>query len=91
MGALQNSAIVAQRGLSRAEAAHYVGVGVRLFDQLVSADQMPPARALGGKFVWDIRELDDAFDQLPHIGDHQARVADKPKPDDPDPAADDFV
>ncbi len=67
MGATQHQPSVAPRGLSRADAARYVGVGVSLFNQMITRNLMPPARAIGGRHVWDIRELDAAFDELPHM------------------------
>lgn len=42
------------RGLSRDEAARYVGVGVKRFDTLVSLDQLPQPKVMGeGVYVWD--------------------------------------
>jgi predicted DNA-binding transcriptional regulator AlpA len=53
-----------RRGLSRIEAAVYVGLGVTKFDELVAAGQMPKAKRFGGRVLWDIRELDMAFDAI---------------------------
>lgn len=64
---------VEPRGLSRTEAAEYVGVGASLFDEMVSDGRMPPAKCINRRRVWDRRELDDAFAQLPVDG---AAVAD---------------
>lgn len=53
-----------RRGLSRVEAAEYIGVSPTLFDTLVKAKQMPkPIRAML-RVIWDIRALDDAFTAL---------------------------
>lgn len=52
------------RGLSRAQAAEYVGVGATLFDQLVKDGRMPPAKRINGRTVWDRRRLDEAFEAL---------------------------
>ncbi len=53
-----------RRGLSRVEAAEYIGVSPTLFDTLVKAKQMPkPVRAMS-RVIWDIRALDDAFTEL---------------------------
>ena len=53
-----------RRGLSRVEAAEYIGVSPTLFDTLVKAKQMPkPIRAMS-RVIWDIRALDDAFTEL---------------------------
>lgn len=54
------------RGLSREEAARYVGVGTRKFDELVAARRMPKPRQIDGRVVWDRVELDIAFSELPH-------------------------
>jgi predicted DNA-binding transcriptional regulator AlpA len=56
---------LAPRGLSRPEAAAYIGVGVCKFDRLVEAGQMPRAKDLGGRKVWDRHALDIAFAALP--------------------------
>ena len=56
---------VVRRGLSRAEAAIYIGVGVTKFDALVAAGLMPRPKRIDSRRVWDIVALDFAFDQLP--------------------------
>jgi predicted DNA-binding transcriptional regulator AlpA len=56
----------ARRGLSRLEAAAYVGVGASKFDEMVGDNRMPPPRRIDGRKVWDVRELDASFDDLPH-------------------------
>lgn len=56
---------VPRRGLSRDEAAMYVGISASKFDQLVSDKRMPGARRIDGRRVWDVRALDVAFDALP--------------------------
>lgn len=53
-----------KRGLSRDEAAEYVGVGVTKFDELVDSGQMPAAIRIGTRVLWDIRALDISFDRL---------------------------
>jgi predicted DNA-binding transcriptional regulator AlpA len=53
------------RGLSREEAAAYVGIGATLFDRLIADGLMPKPKMLAGRKVWDIRALDRAFDALP--------------------------
>ena len=54
-----------RRGLSRVEAAMYIGVSAAKFDQLVADGRMPVARRIDGRKVWDVRELDLYFDDLP--------------------------
>jgi hypothetical protein len=56
---------VPRRGLCREEAAMYVGIGPGKFDQLVDDGRMPRSLRIDGRKVWDIRELDLAFDALP--------------------------
>ena len=56
------------RGLSRLQAAAYVGVSASLFDEMVDDRRMPNPRMINRRRVWDLRELDDAFDDLPHDG-----------------------
>jgi hypothetical protein len=55
---------VMPRGLSRAEAASYVGISPTMFDALVKDGRMPPPKRINARTVWDIRQLDDAFDAL---------------------------
>lgn len=56
------------RGLSRKEAAEYVGVGVSLFDRMVKDGRMPKCKPMDGRKVWDRNQLDDALDALPNEG-----------------------
>ncbi len=56
---------VPRRGLSRVEAAMYVGVSPVKFDELVRDGRMPPPKRIDGRKLWDVRELDMAFDTLP--------------------------
>lgn len=56
------------RGLSRAEAARYVGVGTTKFDEMIADRRMPKPREIDGRTVWDRVELDIAFSELPHQG-----------------------
>ena len=53
---------VPRRGLSRIEAAMYIGISPSKFDELVEDGRMPKAIRLDGRKLWDIRELDAAFD-----------------------------
>ena len=54
-----------KRGLSRIEASAYLGVSPSKFDQLVKDGRMPGPRRIDCRKVWDIRELDLCFDDLP--------------------------
>jgi predicted DNA-binding transcriptional regulator AlpA len=59
---------IAVRGLSRERAAAYVGVSPASFDKMVAAREMPAPRTWGARKLWDVRELDAAFDELPRDG-----------------------
>lgn len=53
------------RGLSREEAARYVGVGPTKFDEMVADRRMPKPRRVDGRTIWDRVSLDVAFNELP--------------------------
>lgn len=53
-----------RRGLSRVEAAGYVGVSPGTFDRLVVEGKMPVAKRVYARRIWDRRALDMAFDAL---------------------------
>lgn len=67
---------LAPRGLSREQAAAYVGVGVVTWDAMVADGRMPQpapirtdaAAATRGRLVWDRLEIDAAFAALPRRG-----------------------
>ena len=54
-----------RRGLSRDEAAMYIGVSAGKFDELVANGRMPQPLRIGARKVWDLRALDLCFDALP--------------------------
>jgi len=54
-----------RRGLSRVEAAGYIGVGASKFDAMVLDGRMPHPKRIDGRKVWDVRALDLAFDAIP--------------------------
>jgi hypothetical protein len=57
---------VPRRGLSRDEAALYLGISSSKFDELRKDGRVGPPRLIDGRKVWDIRDLDNAFDNLPY-------------------------
>lgn len=57
------------RGLSRVEAAAYVGVSPTLFDQMVADGRMPTPKRINSRTVWDRHRLDGAFAALPDDDD----------------------
>lgn len=56
--------VLPRRGLSRVEAAQYIGVSPSLFDDMVADGRMPRPLAINARRVWDMRALDVAFDAL---------------------------
>lgn len=54
----------APRGMSRAEAARYIGVHASTFDALVHQGRMPKPVQVGRHEVWDRIKLDAAFSLL---------------------------
>lgn len=56
---------LAPRGLSRVEAAAYIGLSTSKFDELVESGVMPRPKAVGTRKLWDRHRLDEAFDNLP--------------------------
>lgn len=58
-------ATMPRRGLSRDESAMYLGISSTVFDALRAAGKIAPARVIGNRKLWDIRDLDMAFEALP--------------------------
>ena len=56
---------LAPRGLSREQAAAYVGVSPSLFDAMVKDGRLPQPKRINARVVWDRLKLDAAFDALP--------------------------
>jgi hypothetical protein len=55
----------APRGMSRDEAARWIGVGATKFDEMVADGRMPRPKRVDGRVVWDRLRLDAAFSDLP--------------------------
>jgi predicted DNA-binding transcriptional regulator AlpA len=53
------------RGMSRDEAARYIGVGATKFDEMVADRRMPRPKRVDGRVIWDRIKLDMAFTDLP--------------------------
>ncbi len=53
------------RGLSREQAAAYIGVSASLFDEMVKDGRMPKPKRPNARTIWDRQQLDRAFDRLP--------------------------
>src|SRR5947207_9739055 len=63
--ALSHVRPIPRRGLSRDEAAMYIGISAGKFDQMVADGRMPEPVKIDSRKLWDIRSLDLAFDDLP--------------------------
>jgi len=61
-------ALIQPRGLSRVQAARYVGVSPSLFDAMVKDGRMPNPKRINSRTVWDRFRLDEAFEALPDGG-----------------------
>jgi hypothetical protein len=64
-GGTARSRPIPRRGLSRVEAAMYLGISPSRFDEKRKAGEVPPPRRDGERKLWDIYELDMVFDGLP--------------------------
>ncbi|HZZ63763.1 MAG TPA: hypothetical protein VFE63_21805 [Roseiarcus sp.] len=52
-------------GMSRAEAAEYIGISPTLFDEMVKDGRMPPAKMINSRRVWPRIKIEKAFAELP--------------------------
>jgi excisionase family DNA binding protein len=55
----------APRGMSREEAARYIGVGTTKFDEMVADGRMPKPKRIDGRVVWDRLKIEASFSDLP--------------------------
>jgi hypothetical protein len=63
---------VPRRGLSRTEAALYLGISPSKFDEMVKDGRVNRPRLIDTRKVWDVFELDMAFEELPRDNDRPA-------------------
>ena len=63
------------RGLSRDEAARYVGVGATKFEEMVADGRMPRPKRVDGRVIWDRLRIEAAFSDLPE--DNRANPLDR--------------
>jgi hypothetical protein len=56
------------RGMSRDEAARWIGVSTTKFDELVKDRRMPRPKRIDGRVIWDRLALDMAFSDLGEEG-----------------------
>jgi len=62
---LRSSRPILRRGLSRVEAAMYLGISPSKFDEMRKDGRIGPAKVIDGRKIFDIRTLDENFDALP--------------------------
>jgi hypothetical protein len=60
---------IPRRGLSRVEAAMYLGISPSKFDELHKTGRIGPAKILDGRKLYGIEMLDEFFDALPDESD----------------------
>jgi hypothetical protein len=63
---------VPRRGLSRVEAAMYIGISPSKFDELRKDGRIGPAKLLDGRKLFAIEMLDEFFDALPEENHERA-------------------
>ncbi|MGE4063609.1 MAG: helix-turn-helix transcriptional regulator [Rhodospirillaceae bacterium] len=68
---------LAPRGLSRVQAAAYVGISPGLFDQLVAEGRFPKPLQFHSRLVWDRVALDGAFETQINGGQDSANYWDR--------------
>jgi hypothetical protein len=56
---------IASDGATATAGAHLLPHGSTKFDELVATGRMPKPKRIDSRKVWDIQELDMAFDALP--------------------------
>jgi hypothetical protein len=54
-----------RRGLSRVEAAAYIGVSPSKFDQLRRSGRLAAPKVLDGRLIFTVERLDEFLDALP--------------------------
>ena len=63
--ALSSVRPIPRRGLSRVEAAIYLGISASKFDELRKDGRLGPAKILDGRKLFAIEMLDEFFEALP--------------------------
>ena len=62
---LRSSRPILRRGLSRVEAAMYLGISPSKFDEMRKDGRIGPAKVIDGRKIFDVWTLDENFDALP--------------------------
>ena len=60
------------RGLSREQAAAYIGISPSLFDMLIKDGRMPGPKRINSRVLWDRLKLDTAFDAFADTDDQSS-------------------
>jgi hypothetical protein len=63
---------IPRRGLSREEAAMYLGISPSKFDELRKSGRIGPAKILDGRKLYAVEILDEFFDGLPEENHERA-------------------
>jgi hypothetical protein len=63
---------VPRRGLSRIEAAQYLGISPSKLDELRHSGPIGPAKIIWSRLLFDVYLLDEFFDSLPTEGNKDA-------------------
>ena len=66
--ALSEMRPIPRRGLSRTEAAMYLGISSSKFDELRKRGQVSPPRLIDGRKIWDLLDLNRDFEAFPVEG-----------------------
>lgn len=56
--------LLVPRGLSRVQAARYLGISPSLYDIMVGDGRMPKPKSINSRKVWDRLQIDEAFEAL---------------------------
>lgn len=64
-------------GLSRVEAAAYIGVSASMFDQMVKDGRMPGPKRINGRVVWDRKRVESYWAALPDEDSTQSNPFDQ--------------
>lgn len=70
------------RGLSADDAARYMGMSKSKFLELVGDGRVPDGFKVDRLRLWDVRDLDAAFDALKGGGSESAAAGERPPVDD---------
>jgi len=68
VAARANTRPVPRRGLSRIEAAIYLGLSPSKFDEMRKSGRISPPRLADGRKLWDVLDLDRDFETFPVEG-----------------------